>query len=212
MIENYEDLIRKIYHDSVNLLNPIKEIIKLQYGKDDIMMELVPSMAYVIDILTNSRALVILESQKFEFKKEEFLLYEVLTEILQIIKDNYISKSDFINLKNFEEMYEVSLNTNKYLFHLLLYNLILNAYRFGYNTAVYYYCGKIIIKNNIKIKFDSNSIFELPIATDRFGITGSGFGLKIVKKILNELDISLEDNIYEDEVEVSINIKNILIG
>ena len=201
MYINSEKLIRQIYHDGVNLVNPVKEILKLKFPHEEITQYMILNLIQVIDTLKNGRILAHLNENK-SFENTNLKISEVIDEIINEIEDNYF----FSNKKIiFKKDGEIEIYCNKLLLETLLYNLIHNAFRFGNNCVVSLDKNFVIIENTYTLEKSFSSIFDLPLKSDNFGITGSGLGLVAVKALIDLLSFNLKSIIDEKGVKVVLN-------
>ncbi|MGA1846617.1 ATP-binding protein [Deferribacter abyssi] len=213
MCFNSNDLIRKIYHDGVNFLNPIREIIKLRFLNDEITMQMCYNISVCLDLLCNSRIMVFLDKFDEKSQKEVFPLCKSFKSVNSDLMNNYLVNKEFLTIDDSDgKMKNISISTNKRLFDTLLYNLMVNAYRHGRSMEINISDNLIIIRNElINIGERYSSVFEFPVKTDRFGVSGSGLGLKVVRRIAEKLGIKITSSIAKKNISVTINYDHIVV-
>ncbi len=198
---DYASLVRKVYHDCVNYINPVKELLRIKYCNDEFVDNMVLNLVQSVETLKNARLIVLLDSQHF-FEKQEIDVCGVVEECLTEIEEYYLNvKKDVSYSFNLE----AKINTNFFLFETLIYNLIHNAIRFGKKVEIFCDKDSILIENSHELKDKYQTIFNIPVKTDRYGITGSGLGLKVVRKIAKVLLIDITSEINERYVIVKVN-------
>ena len=204
MDEYCEKLVRKIYHDGINYISPVKEIINLKFKNDEITPYLIYNLFLATDLIKNSRLLIILhnQSEKIFPLNQQINLKETIKEILTSFKDifDFNAKIDIDG--------NIEFTGNRDLFYALLENLLSNCIRFSNFFEILTERNTLIIKNYHNLSNINYSFFNLPVKNDKFGIAGSGLGLEVVKSIIAKMDLQFETEINENEIIVKIYFKN----
>ncbi|MDQ7033136.1 MAG: ATP-binding protein [Desulfonauticus sp.] len=200
-----ELLIRKIYHDGMNLCGSLKEIIPLKFDGDTATY-LSSHFGYYLSLLKNMRFFYLVQKDIDFFAVEKFKLVQPLE---QIFSDScFLGEGCFYGLDT-----NVMLQTRKELFYILILNLVNNAYRFGKDVAIFLAEeDRLVIKNDLCSSFvNILSIYDFPVMPDKHGITGAGVGLYLVKKLVNILNIELSSQVSSQEVRVFLDLKAVRI-
>ena len=204
--DNCWKLIRLIYHDNINMINPVIELLKILPIDSEISRQMRLNLYQASDTLKNARILAHLK-EKTQMKSLTCSLQDILEPIINRIEERYAT-AEQIKIYNQQTLNQTYIETDIGMFETLLENLILNAYRFS-NLCHLNTLNKTIIIEN-QTNEDARSLFEMPIKTDRFGITGSGLGLKVVKSISEKLKIPINSTYNENTLAVQIDISSIV--
>jgi len=203
-----EKLIRRTYHDGANLFGPLKEIISLKL--DDALADyLNKNLAYYLMVLKNLRFFYLLTQRPDFFEEEDINLKEVLKDLMLDLADlNFSLSEDIIENSN------IPLRCLREPFYMILYNLLTNALRFGENLFLEILPSEniLVIANKLRSPATGhNSLFHLPVSEDKYGIMGTGVGLKIVEKAANFIKIKIDSNIQEDMIKVYVDFKALIV-
>ncbi len=205
-IDLLETLIRKTYHDGVNIFGPLREIISLKF-ESSLGTYVINNFTYYLSLLKNLRFVYLLRTSPTCLKETSFEIGEFLEGVLFEEKNNYRSEEK-------ESLISSSLRVRgpQEAIGALFSNLLANAFRFGEEIWIRMEGSRVIIKNTVGCPLcpDADSIYDLPVAYDKFGILGAGIGLKIVKEVSDFLEIDIEDEVGEDYVEVRAELANIV--
>jgi signal transduction histidine kinase len=179
-----ETFIKDILHD---FNTPISSIQVNLYA-----LKRNPNPKYIKRIENSINAIIKLQENLKSFlntspgNKEKFDLYEIIEEELEIYKNLY----PYINHYNFAK--KTYLCTNKQAFRSIISNILSNAFKYNKKNGYV----KIYLKNDNLIIEDSGIGVKNPEKIfDRFykeNQRGIGIGMNIVKKLCDELNISIK--------------------
>ncbi len=192
-----EVLIRKAYHDGINLCGPMREIVCLKVP-GDAGKYISTNLAYYLSLLKNLRFFYMLKTAPEFFSVEEF-------EVGELIKEIFLD-SAFPHEENVPEITSsLCIKTQKEIIYMLLFNLMGNAYRFGKDVSIYIDNNKVVIENKVLSplkEHEIDSIYDLPLLPDKNGIMGAGVGLRIVKEIIELLNLELSSKVDSSEIKI----------
>ena len=202
-----ERLIRRAYHDGANLFGPLKEIISLKID-DNISDYFSKNLTYYLTLLKNLRFFYLLTQNPNFFDQENVNLKDILKDLMLDLADftPTLPESSINNS-------DISLKCLREPFYMVIYNLLINAYRFGEDISIEILpsSNKILIANRLRSPITGiKSVFLLPVSEDKYGILGAGVGLKIVDITANFLKIKIKSNIQEDLLKIYVDFNSLI--
>ncbi len=201
----FEKLVRKVYHDGVNILGPLREIVRIKLDST-IGDYILKNTSYFLILIKNLRFFYLISNKPEFFEKERFMLSDVIKDILLYLK--YYNPPDLNTVLN------VELECPEEPLYMIIFNIINNACRFGYDVKIEIKESKLIISNTTihPIPKEIESIYDFSVTYDRFNIIGAGVGLNIVKKGLEFIkDLKMDCKIGNNLVEVYLDYSNLIV-
>ena len=203
--EIFEKLVRKVYHDGVNILGPLREIvrIKLNSPAGDYILK---NTSYFLILIKNLRFFYLISKKPEFFEKERFMLADVIKDILTDLK--------YYNPPDLNMVLDTELQCPEEPLYMIIFNIISNACRFGKDVKIEIKDSRLIVSNTTIYPIPNNvkSIYDLSIAYDKFNIIGAGVGLKIVKRSLEFIkDLKMDYKIKSNLVEISLDYSNFIV-
>ncbi len=204
-IDLLEGLIRKTYHDGANIFGPLREIISLKF-ESSLADYIVNNFTYYISLLRNLRFVYLFQKSPNCFRTSNFSLHKILEDLLLEGREKYHTEERESTLS------PLTLTGPEEAILTLFSNLLGNAFRFGEDISVRMEGSRVIIHNSVVSCLSSRveSIYELPVTYDKFGILGAGVGLRIVKQIAEYLTIDLEGEVGSDYICITTDLTNLL--
>jgi len=198
-----EEFIKDILHDFNTPLSTLRlnsSMLAEEIGENLKLKRIQNSVSNILNLQSNLRSYL----DNHSSQKEKFHLRELLQERITMIEKN------FKDLEFKVELEEIVLDTNKAAFTRILDNLLINAAKYNKKN------GKVILKlenNMFKIEDTGIGIKNPSKVFERFykeQERGIGIGLHIVKKLCEELGITIRvDSIVDKGTIFYLNIKNL---
>ena len=199
-----EEFIKDILHDFNTPLSTLRlniSMLKSKFGQTSQIKRIENSVANILNLQSNLRSYL----HSHAAQKEEFALQTLLQERVEMLKSNYRD----INF-NIEGC-ETTLYTNKDAFVRIIDNLLSNAAKYNKaNGSVTLSCkeNKLFITDTGKGIKNPKRVFERFYKEQERGI---GIGLHIVKKLCDELHISISlTSKLQEGTSFILELKNIL--
>ncbi len=199
-----EEFIKDILHDFNTPLSTLRlniSMLKSKFGETSQIKRIENSVANILNLQSNLRSYL----HSHAAQKEEFSLLPLLQERVEMLKSNYRD----INF-NIEGC-ETTLYTNKDAFVRIIDNLLSNAAKYNKaNGSVTLSCkeNKLFITDTGKGIKNPKRVFERFYKEQERGI---GIGLHIVKKLCDELHISISlTSKLQEGTSFILELKNIL--
>ncbi len=203
-IDLLEGLIRKTYHDGANIFGPLRELISLKF-ESSLGDYIVNNFTYYISLLKNLRFVYLFHKSPSCFKTSHLSMEKLLERLLLEKREKYGEEERESSLS------DLTITGPEEAIIVLFSNLLANAFRFGENICVRIEGSKVIIHNTVEscIPPTIESIYELPVTYDKFGILGAGVGLKIVKEITDYLGIEIDGEVGENHIRITTDLANL---
>lgn len=198
---NQQQLIHVLCHDLANPLNAIASCLDLspnhEYG--ELMKNAVDSSLGIIQMVRKIRSI---DENKLKLKIEPLNLNALFQESAEVLQDRFSQKQVkiLVDVPN-----TITVHVEKYSFlNSVLNNLLTNAIKFSYpnsqvRVAANEQKGQVIITvEDFGIGIPprlKNNLFNVAECTNRCGTegeTGTGFGMPLVKRFLDEFNGTIE--------------------
>ncbi len=198
-----ENMIRKLYHDGMNIFGPIREIVMLKLNsKTREYLSVV--INYYLILIKNLRFYYLITQRPDFFEAQEFRLSDVFKEVLLDLKP--------YNPPDLNIIIDTELKCPIEPFYMVILNLLSNACRFGEEVCIEVLNNEFSIFNTSKSPLpEKKSVFELPVSYDKFNMLGAGAGLRIVKLSASYLNLKVEDLITTNSVKVVVNYSDFVV-
>jgi len=180
-----EEFIKDILHDFNTPLSTLRlntSIIKKRVGEDKNMQRIENSVVNILNLQSNLSSYL----QNHSLQKEQFNLQHILNERVSLLNNNL-----HITIKIYLQK-SIIVTTNKNAFIRIIDNLLTNALKYNKQDGfidIKFENGILIIQDSGKGIKNPEKIFNRFYKEQERGI---GIGLHIVKKLCDELDISIE--------------------
>ena len=181
-----EEFIKDILHDFNTPLATLRlniEMLKTKLPQDTKILRAQNAIQNILNLQSNLKAYL----QSHTLQKEVFELREFLQERVELIEKNYKEIRFEVNIPPHYKIY-----TNKDAFGRVVDNLLSNGAKYntqGGSVIVTLEDGKLVIEDTGKGIQNPSKVFERFYKEQERGI---GIGLHIVKKLCEELGITIE--------------------